>query len=87
MFANSSGIEFSAADFERQVRVSVTNGKIVDQAILARNPDDLAIGIKGNDASRLEFTKAIFKVREYLKFLLLADCANPELQKYGKVCG
>jgi len=87
LFVNSSGREFSAADFERQVRVSVTNGKIVDDAILARNPDDLAIDINRMEASSLEFTKAIFKEGESLKFHIVADRANLELQIDGRVYG
>ena len=43
--------------------MSVTNGKIAGYAILARNPDDLAIDINSIDASTLEFTKAIFLTR------------------------
>lgn len=65
----------------------MTNGKIADYAILARNPDELAIDINRIDASTLEFTKAIFKERESLKFHILADRANPEPQTDGRVYG
>ena len=65
----------------------MTNGEIVDYAILARNPDDLAIDINRIDASTLEFTKAIFNAGESLKFHILADRANPEPQIDGRVYG
>ena len=65
----------------------MTNGKVVDYAILARNPDDLAIDINRIYASRQEFTKSIFKEGKSLQFHILTDRANPELQIDGRIYG